>query len=480
MGKLGGFMEFERKVPGYRARAERLRDFRAVELTPQQDDVREQAARCMECGTPFCHGCGCPLANVIPEFNDLVLEDRWEEALQVLLSTNDFPEFTGRLCPAPCEAACVLGINDAPVTIRQIELAIIETAFQRELIVPAPPKERRGQSVAVIGSGPAGLAAAQTLNRAGFRVTVFERASRAGGILRYGIPDFKLEKWVIDRRLELMQAEGVEFECGVDAGEDLSHRYLQNHFEAMVLAGGTGTPRDLSVPGRGLKGVHFAMDLLTQQNRLNGGEELRADEERISAAGKQVVVVGGGDTGADCVGTSNRQGAVRVTQLEILSEPPLNRSPATPWPLWPLQRRDSSSHEEGCERRWCVTTQSFEGKDDVVTRLHCAEVEWVASESGQRPVPKEKQGSAFTVEADLVLLAMGFVGPGPNRLVEKMGIELNPRGFIGRDARGMTSTPGVFVAGDMAQGPGLVVRAMEDGRRVAGFVTGYLEAFATV
>ena len=473
MGKERGFLEFRRKEPGYRPRDRRVRDNKAVELRLADLEIRQQAARCMDCGIPFCHGCGCPLSNLIPEFNEHAYRGRWREALDILLLRDPFPEFTGRICPAPCEASCVLDINDDAVTIRQIELAIIETGFEEGYIKPSPPRERRAECVAVVGSGPAGLVVADALNKAGYNVVVYENAAKPGGILRYGIPDFKLEKWVVDRRIQLMKDEGVSFETGVEVGTDVSHRYLETRFDAIVLSGGALKPRDLRVPGRDLKGIHFAMDYLVQQNRRLDGESFGPDEE-ITAAGKSVVVIGGGDTGSDCLGTAHRQGPKRVTQLEILPEPPLARSESTPWPMWPIVRRDTSSHKEGGERRWSATTEEFVGENGRVRQLRCAEVEWVKDRGDDQPVPRKKPGTDFTVDADLVLLAMGFVGPGRNSLLEKLGIELDRKGFVRRDDKGMTTHPGIFVAGDMTLGASLVVRAMADGKKTAEGVMEYL------
>lgn len=474
-----GFLNFARKEPDYRPVEQRLKDFHAVELRMTQEDIRRQSARCMDCGTPFCHGCGCPLLNIVPEFNELVFHQRWQEALDILLTTNPFPEFTGRICPALCEGSCVLGINDAPVSIRQIELAIIEAGFERGLISPRPPEVRRPERVAVVGSGPAGLAVAEVLNKAGFSVVVYENAAKPGGVLRYGIPDFKLEKWVLDRRIQLMKDEGVVFETHVEIGHDISHRYLMERFQALVLTGGARLPRDLKIPGRELKGIHFAMPFLIQQNRRLGLEPI-APEEEISAKGRNVLILGGGDTGADCLGTSLRQGAHSVSQFEILPEPPARRDASTPWPMWPLMRRDSSSHKEGGQRRWCVTAEEFLGENGQVRQVRCTEVEWVTAPGSNRPAPKKKPGSEFVVDAELVLLAMGFVGPGRNPLVEKLEIRLDERGFIQRDKGGMTSHPGVFVAGDMTQGASLVVRAIEDGKQVARCVQRYLDSLRPV
>lgn len=477
MGKEGGFLEYGREDPGYRPKEERLNDFDAVELRPTERQIAVQAARCMDCGIPFCHACGCPVLNVIPEFNDMVYRGRWKEALDILLSTNPFPEFTGRICPAPCETSCVLGINDDPVTIRQIELSIIEAAFERNLMQPRPPPVRHDGTVAILGSGPAGLAAAEILNKAGYQVTVFEHEAKAGGILRYGIPDFKLEKRVVDRRVKLMEEEGVKFETGVKGGVDVSPRYLSSRFDAVLLTGGAREPRDLNVPGRELRGIHFAMDFLIQQNKRLSGERLDPDVPDILAEGKTVVVIGGGDTGADCLGTSLRQGARHVYQFEILPEPPPERSPSTPWPKWPLMRRDSSSHKEGGDRRWSVTTEAFLGDaEGCVRTLRCAEMEWVAAEEGARPAPRKVAGSEFTVEADLVLLAMGFVGPGWNVFVDQLGVATDDRGFIQRDGNGWTSDPGIFVAGDMTRGASLVVHAIADGINTARQMIRYLES----
>ena len=474
MGKPEGFMQVPRRTAGYRPVEERVRDFKAVELLLSDEEVHDQMARCMDCGTPFCHGCGCPLFNQCPEIHDLVYRHRWQEALDLLLTTNNFPEFTGRICPALCEGACVLGINDDPVNIRQVELAIIEKAFEKGYIAPRPPATRYDQRVAVIGSGPAGLAAADSLNRAGYRVTVYDTALKPGGILRYGIPDFKLEKWVIDRRTKLMEAEGVVFELGVHVGRDISARYLESRFDAVCLSGGSREPRDLKIPGRELKGIHFAMEYLVQQNRRNGSEPIDPGAD-IDAKGRDVVVIGGGDTGADCLGTALRQGARHVLQFEILPEPPPTRAPSTPWPAWPLMRRDSSSHKEGGERRWCVTAREFSGKDGAVRHVRLYEVEWVKPAAGGAPVPKEKPGTEFVVDAQLVLLAMGFVGPKKSDLVSDLNLGLDNRGNVARDEFNMTSVPGIFVAGDMTQGASLVVRAMADGRKAAAGIATYFE-----
>lgn len=477
MGKERAFLELDRRDAPYRPVAERVRDFNPVELPMPEADVCAQAARCMTCGTPFCHAAqsGCPLSNIIPEFNEEVWRGRWKEALDLLLHTNCFPEFTGRVCPAPCESACVLGLIRPPVNICKIELAIIEQGFQRGYVCAQPPRRRRRQRVAVIGSGPAGLAAAYVLNRSGFPVTVFERAPKPGGLLRYGIPDFKLDKAIVDRRVNLMRQEGVAFECGSNTGDEAFAALLKTQFAAVVLATGAQTPRDLRVPGRELKGIHFALEYLTQQNRLNEGEVI-PPEQRITAAGKHVVVIGGGDTGADCIGTAWRQGAVSVTQLEILPEPPPSRSPSTPWPLWPLMRRDSTSHYEGpTTRHWNASTREFYGREGHVRGLRVARVEWLNTPNHPAPQPREIAGSEFDLEADLVLLAMGFTAPSPTPLVGRLGVECDERGFVRRNEDHMTNVQGVFVAGDMHRGASLVVNAIADGMRTAERVRAWLE-----
>ena len=455
MGKPTGFLEIARATPARRPVSVRVRDWNEVYESFPQEGVKAQAARCMDCGVPFCHT-GCPLNNLIPDWNDLVYRDRWREAIRALHATNNFPEFTGRICPAPCEASCVLGINSPAVAIKVVEQNIIDHAFREGWIVPEPPEQRTGKRVAVIGSGPAGLAAAQQLNRAGHAVTIFEKADRAGGLLRYGIPDFKLEKHHVDRRLEQMLAEGVEIRPGVNAGVDVSVEELRSRFDAILLAIGAEQPRDLPVPGRELPGIHFAMEFLAEQNRLNAGDPL---EGRISAEGKHVVIIGGGDTGADCLGTSHRQGARSVRQLELLPVPPAERSPLTPWPLWPLQLRRESSHEEGGDRDWSVATTSFSGEGRV-QRLHGIRV-------GPAPRFEPESGTAFEIEADLVLLAMGFTGPARDPLLAQLGVNFDSRGNIAVDGRRMTSVEGVFAAGDARRGQSLVVWAIAEGRQAA-------------
>ncbi len=472
MGKVGGFLEFPRREPGYRSIEERLRDYRAVEHELTGDELFRQAGRCMACGIPFCHGAGCPVENVIPEFNHLVYEGRWQEALDVLLATNNFPEFTGRICPAPCEAACVLEFSEeSPVTIRLIELAVIEKGFERGYFGPEPPEQRTGKKVAVVGAGPAGLAAADTLNHIGHEVTVFDQAQQPGGILRYGIPDFKLEKCVVERRTNLMAEEGVRFEMNVTVGEDVSYRFLQNRFDAICLTGGAREPRNLNAPGRELDGIHFAMDFLTCQNRLVSGESVPA-EQMISAEGKDVMVIGGGDTGSDCVGTSLRQGAKSVTQIEILPKPPDSRDDSTPWPLWPVKLRTSSSHKEGGERIWSASVSEFRGSDGKLTEAVLVDMD--VTTDGGRLSFTPREDTERTVPAQLVLLAMGFVGPAPNPMYDDLGLGRDARGNIKVGDNHMTTVPGIFSGGDIARGQSLVVRAIADGRKAAFHIHEYL------
>ncbi|MCC7123201.1 MAG: glutamate synthase subunit beta, partial [Acidobacteria bacterium] len=454
MGKATGFIEFARLKTPSRPAAERVRDYRHVYTPYADEDLTKQAARCMDCGIPFCHQ-GCPLGNLIPDWNDLVYRGSWRVALERLHQTNNFPEFTGLLCPAPCENSCVLGINSDPVTIKSIELSIIDRAFDEGWVVPEGPTTRTWRKVAVIGSGPAGLAAAAQLNRAGHSVTVFEKSDRIGGLLRYGIPEFKMEKRVLDRRLDLLAAEGVVFRTGVDAGVDVTARDLRRDFDAVVLAGGAGQPRDLRVPGRDLPGVHFAMDYLTQQNRRCQGDAV-PDEAAITAEGKHVVIIGGGDTGADCLGTAHRQGAASVTQLELLPQPPTARASDNPWPQWPVIFRTSSAHEEGGERVYAAETTAFSGNGRVEA-LVGRQVARVMRDgrAAFEPVP----GTDFEMKADLVLLAMGFTGPEKSRLLDDLGVQRTERGTIARDANWMTSVPGVFTAGDMQRGQSLIVWA---------------------
>jgi glutamate synthase (NADPH/NADH) small chain len=473
MGKITGFLEFPREMPSYAPVGERRGHYREFVVDLPEAKLREQGARCMDCGIPFCHQ-GCPVNNIIPDWNDLVYHGRWKDALARLHATNNFPEFTGRICPAPCEASCVLNINDDPVTIRNIEKVIVERGFAEGWIQPAPPRKKTGKRVAVVGSGPAGMAAAQQLARAGHTVTLFEKADRIGGLLRYGIPDFKLEKWTIDRRMEQMRAEGVEFRTGVHVGVDLPGDELQRDFAAVLLAGGAMVPRDLPVPGRELAGVHFAMEYLSQQNRRIAGDTIPGDQS-INARGKKVVVIGGGDTGSDCVGTANRQGATEVHQFELLPQPPDRPSPGT-WPNWPMVLRTSSSHEEGCSRQWSVATQSFTGNGGQVTHLHGIRLAWSDPGDNGRREMIGVPDSEFAMEADLVLLAMGFVQPVRTGLLDDLGVALDARGNVALDDALMSSVDGVFAAGDMHRGASLVVWAIAEGRHAAAGVDRYLRA----
>jgi len=466
MGKVTGFLEYQRELPKRRPVDERINDYFEVSQPFPEESVRIQGARCMDCGVPFCHT-GCPLNNIIPDWNDLVYRDHWKEAIRVLHSTNNFPEFTGRICPAPCETSCVLGIGDPPVTIKEIEKSIIEHAFREGWIRPEPPESRSGKRVAIVGSGPAGLAAAQQLNRAGHHVTVFEKSDRVGGLLRYGIPDFKLEKSCLDRRIDQLEAEGIEFQVRTHVGYNISAENLRRSYDALLLAGGAENPRDLKIPGRELNGIHLAMDFLAQQNRRCAGDRIEW-RDSILATGKRVVILGGGDTGADCLGTTHRQRPLSVHQLEILAEPPLQRSPETPWPQWPAMLRVESSHEEGGIREWAVSTTGFSGDGQGnVAQLHAVRV-------GPPPAFEPIAGSEITLEADLVLLAMGFTGPVRTGLIEQLGLNLDSRGNVAVDEDYMSSVPGIFAAGDMSRGQSLVVWAISDGRKAAHAIDKYL------
>jgi glutamate synthase (NADPH/NADH) small chain len=469
------FLNVAGKRKAYRPVSERLYDYLEVEPLWSYTDVVEQAGRCMDCGTPFCHAFGCPLANVVPEMNRWAFAGKWREALYVLQSTNNFPEFTGRVCPAPCEAACVAGVNTDPVTIRQIELAVVERGFESGFILPSPPPVRLEKRVAVIGAGPAGLAAADSLNRAGVRVTVFDEGKKPGGILRYGIPDFKLEKWVVDRRIRLMEAEGVVFEPEVNVGRDLSYGFLSSRFEAVCFACGSRRPRDLAIPGRELAGVHFAMDYLREQNMRVSGE-IKDLSSGITAKGKKVVVIGGGDTGSDCLGTALRQGAVSVVQMEIMPRPPEKRPDATPWPLWPWVLRSSHAHEEGGRRLWEISPVEFRG-GGAVEKVLCRRVSWEFSGEGFPLRPAEIAGSEIEVEADLVLIAAGYLGPEPNRIIERLQIEVDDRGNITGSSDHMTNVPGFFAAGDVRSGQSLVVKAIMDGRTAARGILKFMNSF---
>jgi glutamate synthase (NADPH/NADH) small chain len=474
MGKVTGFIEITRKKAPSRPVPERIHDWREVYLPYPESTLKGQAARCMDCGIPFCHQ-GCPLGNLIPDWNDFVYRDRWQAAIERLHATNNFPEFTGRLCPAPCEGSCVLGINDDAVTIKGIEVSIIDRAFDEGWVTAQPPLVRTGKRVAVVGSGPAGLAAAAQLNRAGHLVTVLERADRVGGLLRYGIPAFKLEKRFLDRRLELLRQEGVEFRTNCNVGVNVSVEDLRREFQAIVLAGGATAPRDLKVPGRELGGVHFAMEYLTESNRRCEGDAVAAieDPRAISARNKHVIIIGGGDTGADCLGTAHRQGAASVHQLELLPRPPDERAAGNPWPTWPNIFRVSSAHEEGGERLYSIATERFSGNGDGrVATLHGAKVEMKMKDG--RPSFEPVAGSAFELKADLVLLAMGFLGPERNGMLDQLGVRITDRGNVWRDGHWMTSVPGVFTAGDMQRGQSLIVWAIAEGRSCARGVDQYL------
>ncbi|MEW5723335.1 MAG: glutamate synthase subunit beta [Thermodesulfobacteriota bacterium] len=465
MGRPGAFLDTPRRNPLQQRVTERLRHFGEIYLDWPEEEQRAQAARCMDCGLPFCHGFGCPLGNVIPEFNDLLYRGRWKEACDLLHLTNNFPEVTGRVCPALCEASCTLGLDGEPVTVRRNELAIAEKGWAEGWIEPRPPEAESGFSVAVVGSGPAGLAAAQQLRRAGHAVTVFEKAERPGGLLRFGLPDFKLDKSVLDRRLDQLLAEGVVFETGVRVGEDISAGYVSRRFDSVCLCVGAGVPRDLPIPGRELAGLHFALEYLAQQNRRVAGLPLA--EPEINAAGRRVVILGGGDTGADCLGTALRQGARSVHQFEILPKPPLRRDPAAqPWPLWPNILRSSPAHEEGGERRWGVATTQFVGRDGKVAGLRGHEVRWTKDKDGN-PVMEKVAGSDFAMEADLVLLCLGFTQPEHGGLLDSLGVEYDGRGNVKTDEDMRTGAPKVFAAGDATTGSGLVVRAIMAGRRLA-------------
>jgi len=479
MGKVTGFKEFDRELPKKIAPAERLENYKEFVQEYPAEKLNEQAARCMNCGVPFCHS-GCPLGNVIPEFNDAVYQGKWEEAYLILNSTNNFPEFTGRICPAPCEAACVLGINKPPVAIEEIERHIIEIAYSKGYVKPNKPILRTGKNVAVIGSGPAGLAAAAQLNKAGHTVTVYERDDRPGGLLRYGIPDFKLEKSVIDRRLELMEQEGVKFVCNVEVGKDGDMKTFIDQHDAVVAAAGSTIPRNLNIPGRDLKGIHFAMDFLKQQNKTVGNISFKG--ERIMATDKDVVVIGGGDTGSDCVGTSNRQHANTVKQFELMVQPPANRTDNMPWPTYPMLLKTTSSHEEGCERFWGINTKSFLGNENGELRgILVSDVSWELDALG-RPVKfNEVSGSEREIPCQLILLAMGFLHPQYQGLVENAGLELDNRGNVkAEEGLYQTNVSKVFAAGDMRRGQSLVVWAISEGREAARKVDEFLMGATTL
>ncbi len=468
MGKPTGFLEIERRDRSYDPREVRLKTWREFVRPLPASEVVQQAARCMNCGIPFCHN-GCPVNNLIPDWNDLVYRDQWRAALETLHSTNNFPEFTGRICPAPCEAACTLNIDDNAVSIKTIECQIVDRGWEEGWVTPEIPTRQTGKRIAVIGSGPAGMACAQQLARAGHAVTVFEKNDRAGGLLRYGIPDFKMEKFLIDRRIAQMQAEGVVFRTGVHVGADVAIDDIARDFDAVVLSGGAESARGLDLPAHNFSGVYLAMDFLTQQNRRNAGdaENVAAPGGAISARGKHVVVIGGGDTGSDCIGTSNRQGAASVTQLEIMPQPPAREDKALTWPDWPLKMRTSSSQEEGCERDFAVTTRRAIGVDGQITALECARLEWTSGPDGRMRMT-EIEGGGFRIKADLVLLAMGFVGPHADGVLAQSAVTLDPRGNVAANTEDyLTSRPGMFACGDMRRGQSLVVWAIREGRQCA-------------
>ncbi len=470
-----GFMKVDRKESGYRPLAERVEDYSEVEQTLNDTDRQLQASRCMDCGVPFCHW-ACPLGNKTPEWQDAAFRGNWEEAYNILHSTSNFPEFTGRICPALCEKSCVLAIHNQAVTIRENECSVAEHAFNLGIVKPHIPAARSGKKVAVVGSGPSGLAAADILNQAGHTVTVFEKSNAVGGLLRFGIPDFKLSKKVIDRRIAILTAEGITFKTNAEVGVNPKLEKLKKDFDAIVICIGAGQPRDLKVEGRELKGVHFALEFLQQQNHVNRGDEVK-EKDLITATGKHVLVIGGGDTGSDCVGTSNRQKASNIMQIEIMPKPPVDRAPGNPWPYWPMVLKTTSSHKEGCDRRWSLSTKRFIGDEKGnVKKAELVEVEWVKDEATGRMQMKEKEGSAFQIDVELVLLCMGFLSPVHEGLVNDLGVELDQRGNIKVDTHGATSVPGVFAAGDAATGASLVVRAIARGRETAMGVIEYLKA----
>ena len=471
MGDPSGFLEIARVLPDRRPVPARVRDWQEVYRGFAKDDLKKQASRCMDCGIPFCHE-GCPLGNIIPDWNDLVYRNHWREAIDRLHATNNFPEFTGRLCPAPCEGSCVLAINSDSVTIKQIEVAIIDRAFAEGWIRATPPTKRTGKKVAVVGSGPAGLAGADLLNRAGHTVTVLERADRIGGLLRYGIPEFKMEKRILDRRLELLVAEGIEFRTNAEVGVNVTVGELHRDYDALLLAGGAEAPRDLKVAGRDLDGVHFAMEYLPMQNRRCEGDAI-PDAEFISAAGKRVVIIGGGDTGADCLGTAHRQGARSIHQFELLDRPPDDRASDNPWPTWPVIYRTSPAHEEGGERAFNISTKKFTGAGGRVEKLHAVKVNIESDKAGRLRI-EEIPGSDLEMEVDLVLLAMGFLGPEKNGMLDQLGVEFTDRGNVRVDSDHQTTVPGVFAAGDMSRGQSLIVWAIRDGRVAARGIDKFL------
>jgi glutamate synthase (NADPH/NADH) small chain len=473
MKDVKAFLKIKRQKSKYRPVRDRIRDFHEVTILRPSKYSQEQSARCMDCGTPFCHS-ECPVGNYIPEWNNLVFEGHWEKAYKMLSETNNLPEVTGRLCPALCEFACVLGLGDDPVTIRENELGIIEHAFKHGYVKPNPPKKRTGKKVAVVGSGPAGLSCADQLNKAGHIVTVFEKDKKIGAILRYGIPDFKIEKWVLDRRIKILKKEGIKFVTGVNVGVDLPVTKLKKDFDAVCLTGGSHTPRDLNIPGRQLGGIHFAMEFLVQSNKKVAGEKVKRKELLIDARDKNVVVIGGGDTGADCVGVANRQGAKSVVQIEVMPKPPKTRTSDFPWPKYPMLLKTSTSHEEGGKRQWAILTKQFIGKDGKVIKLECCEVEFKLDKKANRKMMKEIPNSTFYIKADLVILAVGFVHPVHGGLLSELKVALDQRGNVKTDEQFMTNKKGFFAAGDIRRGQSLIVWAISEGRRAAHYMDSYL------
>jgi len=473
MAKTNGYLQYERVNPSKSTVEERLKNFEEFEHLLPESDLTNQAARCMDCGIPFCHSYGCPCNNKIPDWNEMVYRNQWKKALELLHSTINFPEFTGRVCPAPCEFSCTLAINRPAVSIKHIELQIVEKGWKEGWIKPELPFQKTGKKIAVVGSGPSGLAAAQQLARLGHDVVVFEKSDRIGGLLRYGIPDFKLEKRIIDRRLEQMRKEGVVFEAGVNVGIDISAKYLNRTFDAVIIAAGSTIPRDIKIPGRDLQGIHFAMEYLAQQNKINAGDNIPVGD-RINAKNKNVIVIGGGDTGSDCVGTANRQGAKSVTQVEILPKPSDERLLYNPWPYWPLIVHTSSSHLEGCERNWSLSAKKFEGDKDKLNKIIFNKLEWTDPDKQGNRKMYDVQGSEFSMKADLILLAMGFIHVEHGPLVNDLNLQIDDRGNIKTDSNYMSSCKGFFATGDTVLGASLVVKAINSGRRVAEAVNNYL------
>jgi len=472
MGDTRGFLKIKRSLADFRPVSERIRDYLEVSLLPSEEHSQEQASRCMDCGTPFCHW-ACPLGNYIPEWNDLVFKKQWQKAYELLSSTNNLAEITGRLCPAPCEYACVLEINDEPVTIRENELSIIEYAFKNGYVKPKLPLRRKGKRIVIVGSGPAGLSCADQLNKLGYKVVVFEKDDKPGGLLRYGVPDFKLEKWVLDRRLDILKKEGIEFVCGQEVGKDIKLKKLIKEFDAICLAGGSRIPRDLNIEGRNLKGIYFALDYLKQANMQVSGKKIPPDE-LIDAKNKKVVILGGGDTGSDCVGVANRQGASKIIQIELLPKPPESRQPHCPWPKYPLLFKTSSSHQEGVERYWQVLTKKFIGENGKVKKLFCVKVEFERDEKGCVKI-KEIPNTEFEIDADLVILALGFIRPNTENFLKELDLELDQCGNIKTDKNFLTSHKKIFACGDMRTGQSLIVKAISEGRLCANHIDRYLK-----